>query len=198
MPKKDPRIDKYIANAADFAKPILTHLRKLVHQGCPEVEETLKWSMPSFMYKGILCGMAAFKNHGTFGFWKGDLFLTKEQQEGAMGSFGRITKVSDLPSDKEILGYIKKAMELNDTGAKVPSRVRKPKQPLKVPDYFISAVKKNRRAHAAFENFSYSHKKEYVEWVTEAKREETRAQRLETTVQWLAQGKSRNWKYERC
>jgi uncharacterized protein YdeI (YjbR/CyaY-like superfamily) len=198
MPKKDPRIDKYIANAADFAKPILTHLRKLVHQGCPEVEETLKWSMPSFMYKGILCGMAAFKNHGTFGFWKGDLFLTKEQQEGAMGSFGRITKVSDLPSDKEILGYIKKAMELNDTGAKVPSRVRKPKQPLRVPDYFISAVKKNRRAHAAFENFSYSHKKEYVEWVTEAKREETRAQRLETTVQWLAQGKSRNWKYERC
>ena len=198
MPKKDPRIDKYIANAADFAKPILTHLRKLVHQGCPEVEETLKWSMPSFMYKGILCGMAAFKNHGTFGFWKGNLFLTKEQQEGAMGSFGRITKVSDLPSDKEILGYIKKAMELNDTGAKVPSRVRKPKQPLKVPDYFISAVKKNRRAHAAFENFSYSHKKEYVEWITEAKREETRTQRLATAVAWMAEGKARHWKYENC
>ena len=198
MPKKDPRIDKYIAKAAPFAQPILTQLRKLVHRGCPEVEETLKWGMPSFMYKGILCGMAAFKEHGTFGFWKGDLFLTKEQQQGAMGSFGRLTKVSDLPSDAVLLGYIKEAMRLNDEGIKVPRPARSAKKELVIPDYFMNAVKKNRKALEAFEKFSYSHKKEYVEWVTEAKREETRTQRLETTVQWLAQRKARNWKYENC
>jgi uncharacterized protein YdeI (YjbR/CyaY-like superfamily) len=142
--------------------------------------------------------MAAFKEHGTFGFWKGDLFLTKEQQEGAMGSFGRLTKLSDLPSDKVLLGYIKKAMELNEKGVKVPRRTRTQKKEVVVPPYFMSAVKKNRKALETFDNFSPSHKKEYVEWVTEAKQEETRARRLETTVAWLAQGKARNWKYERC
>jgi uncharacterized protein YdeI (YjbR/CyaY-like superfamily) len=198
MPKIDPRVDAYIANAADFAKPILKHLRKLVHQACPDVEETIKWSFTSFTYKGILCGLASFKNHCTFGFWKSDLVLGKEQKDGAMGSFGRLTKLSDLPSDAVITGYIKKAMKLNDEGVKVPRPARAVKKELVAPDYFISAVKKNRKALQAFENFSYSHKKEYVEWVSEAKREETRAQRLATAVQWLSQGKSRNWKYENC
>jgi|SRR5436190_12831890 len=198
MPKTDPRIDAYIANATDFAKPILKHLRKLVHQACPEVEETIKWSFVSFMYKGMLCGLASFKNHCTFGFWKSKLVVGDNGKDDAMGSFGRITKLSDLPSDAVIVGYIKKAMKLNEEGIKVPRPARAAKKELIVPDYFLAAVKKNRKALAAFENFSYSHKKEYVEWVTEAKREETRAQRLATTVQWLSQGKSRHWKYANC
>jgi len=199
MPKTDPRVDAYIENAADFAKPILKHLRKLIHRACPEVEETIKWKFTSFMYKGILCGLASFKEHCTFGFWKHDLVVGKAGKgDEAMGSFGRLTKLSDLPSDSVIIGYIKKAMKLNDEGIKVPRPARAAKKELVVPDYFLAAVKKNRKALAAFENFSYSHKKEYVDWVTEAKREETRTERLATTVQWLSQGKSRNWKYANC
>ena len=198
MPKKDARVDAYIAKAEDFAKPILKHLRKLIHEGCPEVEETIKWQFPSFMYKGILCGMAAFKQHCTFGFWKGDLFLGKEQQDGAMGSFGRLTKVSDLPKDSVMLGYVKEAVRINDAGVKRPRPARSAKKELVIPNYFQQAVRKNRKALETFENFSYSHKKEYVEWVTEAKRDETREQRLAMTIQWLAQGRSRNWKYENC
>lgn len=199
MPKTDARVDAYIDKAADFAKPILKHLRKLVHQACPEVEETIKWSFVSFSYKGILCGLASFKHHCTFGFWKHDLVVGKGGKEDqAMGSFGRLTKLSDLPGDGVILGYIKKAMKLNEEGIKVPRPARAAKKELTVPDYFLAAVKKNRKALTTFENFSYSHKKEYVEWVSEAKRDETRAQRLTTTVEWLAQGKSRNWKYANC
>src|SRR2546430_14581650 len=133
MPKKDPRVDGYISKAEDFAKPILKHLRKLIHEGCPEVEETIKWQFPAFMYKGILCGMAAFKQHCTFGFWKGDLFLGKNQQNGAMGSFGRITKLSGLPSDKIMLGYIKEAKRVNDSELKLPRHARPTKQELAGP-----------------------------------------------------------------
>src|SRR5438309_5068142 len=124
MPKTDPRVDAYIAKSSDFAKPILKHLRKLVHQGCPEVEEMIKWSFPAFVYKGILCGMAVFEEHCTFGFWKGELFLGKDEQDGAMGSFGRLTNVSQLPSDKVMLGYIKEAVKLNDAGVKIPRPAR--------------------------------------------------------------------------
>lgn len=200
MPKKDPRIDAYIANAADFAKPILTHLRKIVHAGCPDVEETLKWSMPSFMHKGILCGMAAFRQHCTFGFWKHELVCGETSAaDEAMGQFGRITSLADLPSDKVLIGYVKKAAELNDAGIKKARPPRpKTRKELIVPDSLKAALQKNKKALATFENFSYSHKKEYVEWITEAKRDETRELRLATTIQWLSQGKSRNWKYARC
>ncbi len=197
MARKDPRIDAYIAKAADFAKPILNHLRKLVHAACPDVEETMKWSFPHFDYKGMLCSMAAFKEHCAFGFWKSTLVLEKDAaQESAMGQFGRIASLSDLPGDKMLIGYIKKAVALNDTGIKNPTRPRqKVKKELVVPDYFLAALKKNKKALTAFENFSNSHKKEYVEWITEAKREETRAKRIKTTIDWIAKGKSRNWKY---
>ena len=201
MAKKDPRIDAYIAKSADFAKPILHHLRKLVHAACPEVEETLKWSMPSFTYKGLLCGMAAFKQHCTFGFWKGKLILDDrgdDLEKDAMGHFGRIYSIADLPPDKTMLGYIKEAVRLNEEGIKVPKPKPKAKKELVVPDYFTSALRKNKKALATFDNFTYSHKKEYLEWITEAKREETRTQRLETAVAWLAQGKPRNWKYMNC
>ncbi len=202
MASKDPRIDAYIARSAAFAQPILKHIRKLVHAACPEVEETLKWSIPHFVHKGILCSMAAFKHHCAFGFWKGALIIGNDAgtaQDEAMGQFGRITAPSDLPADKVLIGYIKKAVHLNDTGVKVPARSKpKVKKELDAPDDLKTALKKNKKALATFEDFSYSHKKEYVEWITEAKRAETRTQRLETAIEWMAEGKPRNWKYVKC
>jgi uncharacterized protein YdeI (YjbR/CyaY-like superfamily) len=204
MAKKDPRVDACIEKAADFAKPVMRHLRKLVHAACPEVEETIKWQFPTFMHKGMLCGMAAFKNHCTFGFWKHELLFGKQDaaangKDDGMGQFGRITSMSDLPKDEVLLRYIKKAARLNDAGVKIPSRARpKVRKPLVVPPYFRAALKKNKKALASFENFSYSHKKEYVEWITEAKTEATRQRRLATSVEWLAEGKARNWKYMNC
>jgi uncharacterized protein YdeI (YjbR/CyaY-like superfamily) len=197
MGKKDPRVDAYIAKSAGFAQPILNHLRELVHRGCPEVEETLKWSMPSFVYKGLLCGMAAFKQHATFGFWKHELVVGKTGEKEGMGQFGRITSLKDLPTKTVLLGYIRKAAALNDAGIKAPARTRiKPE--LAVPDYFVAALKKNKRAQANFDKFSYSHKKEYVEWLTGAKREDTRQRRLQMALAWIARGKTQNWKYMRC
>jgi uncharacterized protein YdeI (YjbR/CyaY-like superfamily) len=199
MPKKNPKVDVYIAEAADFAKPILKRLRKVVHAGCPAVEETIKWGFPHFVYKGNIAGMAAFQAHCSFGFWKGALiFRDKAEENEAMGQFGRITKLSDLPNEKTLIGYVQKAAELNDAGINVP-RAPRPKGPrtLQVPNDFTAALKKNAKARKTFENFSYSNRKEYVEWVTGAKREETRQQRLATSSEWLAEGKSRNWKYER-
>ena len=203
MPRKDPRVDAYIAKSAEFAKPVLKQLRKLVHTACPDVEETLKWSMPAFMYKGILCGMAAFKEHCTFGAWKHSLIRidlgTNHKKDEAMGQLGRITSLDDLPSNAKMLAYIKEAVRLNEEGIKVEKPKRSTvKKELVVPDYFSAALKKNRKALDTFESFSYSHKKEYVEWVTEAKREETRAQRIETSIAWLSRGKSRHWKYANC
>ena len=201
MGKKDARIDAYIAKSADFAKPILRHIRKLVHAADPEVEETLKWRFPHFMHKGILCGMAAFTRHCTFGFWKGALIFGKNggKSDEAMGQFGRITAISDLPKDAVMIGYIKEAARLNEAGAKLPSRPRtKTKKELVVPDYFLAALKKRKKALIAFEGFSNSHKKEYVDWISEAKREDKRQRRLATAVVWLAEGKSRHWKYANC
>ena len=201
MGKRDPRVDAYIAKSADFAQPILKHIRELVHRGCPEVEETLKWSMPSFAYKGLLCGMAAFKQHATFGFWKHELVVGKADEKEGMGQFGRITSLKELPSSKVLLEYIRKAASLNDAGIKAPSRTRaKPgeKRELAVPDYLVAALEKNKVAQANFEKFSYSHKKEYVEWLTGAKREETRQKRLQTALAQIAEGKSQNWKYAKC
>jgi uncharacterized protein YdeI (YjbR/CyaY-like superfamily) len=198
MPKKDPRIDAYIAKSAAFAKPVLKHMRKLVHGACPGVEETLKWSMPYFVHHGLLCGMAAFKHHCSFGFWKGSLIVSKNGKE-AMGQFGRITTVADLPPDNVMVRYLKEAVRLNEAGIKHPRRARpKEKKELKIPSYFTAALRKNKKAEQTFQNFSYSHKKEYLEWVTEAKTDQTRDRRLATTLEWLAQGKPRHWKYARC
>ncbi len=204
MPQKDPRIDAYIAKSADFAQPILNHIRKLVHTGCPEVEETMKWGMPHFQYKGMLCGMAAFKQHCSLGFWKSKLVLGRERagantEAGGMGQFGRITTLSDLPKDEVLLGYIREAARLNEAGIKPPARAqRRGQKELVIPDYFTAALKKNKKALSTFEAVSYTHKKEYVEWLTEAKAEDTRQRRLSAAIGWLAEGKSRNWKYLRC
>lgn len=203
MGKKDPRIDAYIARSAGFARPILVHLRKVVHAGCPEVEETLKWSFPHFMYQGMLGSMAAFKSHCTFGFWKGALLVGKagglsKSEEAAMGQFGRITSIADLPSEKKLLQLVKQATALNDQGVKRSPRPKpKGKGGLKVPAYFMSALRRSTKALATFQAFSPSNKRDYVEWVTEAKGKDTRARRIATAVEWMAEGKIRNWKYVR-
>ena len=197
---KDPRIDAYIAKSAPFARPILKHLRKIVHLGCPAVTETMKWSMPHFEYKGIMCGMAAHKQHCSFGFWKSELVLGEEKlaEEKGMGHFGCIKRLADLPPAGVLIEYVRKAAELNDAGVKSPWREKpreKSRAPLEVPDYFAAALKKNAKAKKTFDNFTPGKRKEYIQWVTEAKREETRNQRLATSMEWLAQGKPRMWKY---
>lgn len=200
MPKIDPRVDAYIAKSADFAKPILMHLRKLVHEACTDCEETIKWGVPFFDYKGPFCSMAAFKAHCVFGFAKASLLpdpkgILTDKKDEAAGVMGRITNVKDLPSDKTILSFLKAAKKLNDDGVKIPAKKTEPKKELPVPDYMIKALKKNKKAFHTFEEFSPSHKREYIEWITEAKTEETRVRRMETMMEWLLEGKSRHWKY---
>lgn len=195
MGTRDTRVDAYIAKSADFAKPILRQLRDTVHQACPAVEETMRWSAPHFMYHGMLCGMASFKEHCAFGFWKASLILAPDDNLGdaAMGHFGRIATLADLPSKKTLAGYVKKAMKLNKEGVKVERVKRKPKAPLAVP----ADSPARKESAATFENFRPSHRREYLEWLSEAQGEETRQRRLETAVGWMAEGKSRNWKYVR-
>lgn len=201
MGTKDPRIDAYIAKSADFAKPILKHIRAQVHLHCPEATETIKWSMPHYEYQGgIFCGSAAFKQHCTFGFWLGDLLKIDTKLKKAMGQFGCMTSVNDLPSGKEFSKLIKEAMKLHDAGVKAPSRVKPAgeKKALVVPPEFLAEVKKNKKSLATFEAFPYSKKKEYVEWFTEAKTDATREKRLAQSIEWMAEGKSRHWKYQNC
>ncbi|MDP1675518.1 MAG: DUF1801 domain-containing protein [Bacteroidota bacterium] len=202
MKKNDNRIDAYIAKSQPFAQPILFHIRELVHTACPDVEETIKWGFPHFDYRGeMMCSMAAFKQHCAFGFWKASLMNDKDlilnaRSETSMGHFGKITSLDDLPSDKRMIAYIKEAAKLNADGVKIKKPpVSKDKKKLIIPNSFLSAVKKNERAFAVFNAFSYSNKKEYVEWITEAKTEKTRISRLETAVKWMEEEKARNWKY---
>jgi len=201
--KREPKIDEYIARSEDFAKPILHHLREIIHDVCPGVEEKMKWSFPHFDYKGPFLSMAAFKHHCAFTFWKADLIndpdgvLDKNRTEG-MGHFGKITQLSDLPPDNVLSDLIRKAMHLNDEGIKLPSKsVASKKKVLEIPEWFMIALKSNKKAYEAFENFSYSHKKEYLDWITEAKREETRQKRLQQAILLISEGKNRNWKYEK-
>lgn len=200
MSKIDPKVDVYIEKSADFAQPILLHIRKLVHKACPEIEESMKWSFPHFDYKGMVCNMAAFKQHCSFGFWKQSLIESDAfpDNKTAMGSFGRITSIRDLPSDKVMVGLIRQAVELNRKGIKVEKKRLAEKKELVVPDDLENALSKNKKAREQFDRFSYSHRKEYIEWITEAKTEPTRNKRLNTTIEWLSEGKRRNWKYERC
>ncbi|MEO8460483.1 MAG: YdeI/OmpD-associated family protein [Dokdonella sp.] len=198
MAIRDPRVDQYIAKSAEFARPILAHVRECVHAACPKVEETIKWGMPYFVYQGNLCGMAAFKQHCAFGFWKRQLIKPAGKGDGdAMGQFGRITALSDLPSAKVLAGYIKQAMALNEAGIQPPKTPSK-KPTLAIPDDLVAALKRNRKAAAVFEKFAPSHRREYIEWLTEAKRAETRERRLATAIEWISEGKQRNWKYMNC
>jgi uncharacterized protein YdeI (YjbR/CyaY-like superfamily) len=196
---RDPRIDAYIERAAPFAQPILAQVRERVHDACPDVEETIKWGMPTFVHAGgILCGMAAFKQHASFGFWKHALVVGEGEPREGMGSYGKMTSVKDLPPKKTLLAHIRKAMKLNEDGVKPQARKAAPKPPPETPEDLAAALKKNRAAQATFDAFPPSCKREYIEWIVEAKREETRAKRLAQAVEWMAEGKRRNWKYENC
>jgi hypothetical protein len=199
MGTRDPRIDAYIEKSAAFARPILNYLRVVVHEACPDVQETLKWSAPHFDYHGIMCSMAAFKEHCAFGFWKASLVLDDKngKAQEAMGHFGRIASVSDLPSKKTLIGYIRKAMVLNEQEVQPARPPKHPKKPLAAPAYFMTALKKNKKALATYERFPPGQKREYVEWVATAKAEDTRERRLATAVEWMAEGKPRNWKYKK-
>lgn len=200
MATTDPRVDAYMARSAPFARPILSYIRKAVHAGCPEVEETIKWSFPHFVYKGVLCSMASFKEHCALGFWKGSLLGHGGGTKGseAMGQFGRITSVDDLPSSRELVALVRKAAALNDQGVKVVRRKQTSTKPVPTaPADFMKALRANKQALAAFTGFSPSHKREYVEWIEEAKTDATRQRRMATAIEWLSAGKSRNWKYER-
>jgi uncharacterized protein YdeI (YjbR/CyaY-like superfamily) len=203
MEQYDPRVDAYIEKAADFAKPILKHIREVVHQASPEITESIKWGMPFFDYKGPICQIASFKQHSAFGFWKATLLkdpkgVINRSEEASAGSFGRITSLADLPADDIILDFIEQAMLLNESGVKgtMKTVAAAPKAEIMVPDYFIAALADNPQAKAKFEASSPSHKREYLEWITEAKTEATRDKRMATAIEWIAEGKSRHWKYK--
>ena len=197
MGSRDRRIDAYIAGSADFARPILRHLRRVVHGACPEVEETIKWGMPHFVHHGILCHMAAFKRHCAFGFWKGSRVIARDgRAERAMGQFGRIVATSDLPSRRVLESLVRKAARLNAAGAPSPTRStgarrRAPRAPADL----RAALAGNARAETTFAALPPSGRRDYVDWLLEAKRPETRARRLAQAVAWLAAGKPRNWRY---
>ncbi|MCW3078472.1 MAG: hypothetical protein JWO32_3081 [Bacteroidetes bacterium] len=197
MGKKIKEVDAYIKKSADFAKPVLIHFRELVHKVCPEVEEKIKWSFPHFDYKGaMMCSMASFKQHCAISFWKAALMtdasklIEKAKSEEAMGHLGKITSLKDLPKDALLIKYIKEGMKLNEEGQKLPAKPKTLTQ-ITAPDYFLNALKKNKAAQKTFDSFNGSNKKEYILWVTEAKTEATRSQRLTTAIEWMSEGKIR-------
>ncbi len=203
MSKFVPEIDAYIAKSAIFAQPILEHFRALVHKACPDVEEKIKWGMPHFDYKGApMCHMAAFRQHCSIGFWKAalmkdaDLLIANAKAETAMGHLGRISTLKDLPSNKVLTSYVKNAMLLNEQGVKLPARKKTTTTELpEMPAAFKKALAKNKAAKTSFEKFSPGHKREYLNWIIEAKTEETRNKRIANACEWLTEGKIRNWKY---
>lgn len=205
MPTKDKRIDAYIAKAQPFSQPIMVKLRAIVHKACPDVTETIKWGMPSFEYKGPMFGFAAFKQHCVAGFWKHKLikdpkgYLGERSNQGgeAMGNLGRMTSTKDLPPDKVMIDFVKQAVKLNEEGIKVPKKKPATKKTLTIPAELKSALASNKKAQLTFENFSPSQKREYTEWISEAKTEDTKNKRLETAVDWMAEGKQRHWKYQK-
>ena len=196
---RDPRIDAYIERAAPFAQPILRHVRALVHEACPTVEETIKWGMPTFVHAGaILCGMAAFKQHASFGFWKHALVVGEGEPRGGMGSYGKLVSLDDLPPKRTLLAHLRKAVALNEAGVKSPARKSAPKPPPEIPAELAAALAQAPAAKAEFDAFPPGCRREYIDWITGAKRPETRARRVAEAVAWMADGKRRNWKYENC
>ena len=202
MPTMDPRVDAYIEKSAAFAKPILEKMRKLIFQAAPDATETIKWSFPNYEVHGsMFCSMAAFKEHCSFGFWKASLLKDPEgilalAERNSMGHLDKLTTVKDLPADKILVAYLKEAALLNKNKVKVVKPKTAPKKDLPIPKLLVAALKKNKKAQKAFEAFSPSQQREYIEWINEAKTEETQIRRVDTTVEWSAEGKTRNWKYK--
>ncbi len=203
MSTTDSRIDDYIDKAQNFAKPILSYIREIMHEDCPEVAEDWKWSYPHFMYKGkILAAMCAFKKHCAMGFWleqemKTVKKYTENREKNGMFTLGKIQKIEDLPSRKELEVAIKEAMELIDMGVTL-KKAPPSKTALSAPYYFEKALKSEKKAWEIFEKASPSFPKEYIMWLTDAKTEATRDKRMKQAVEWISEGKGRNWKYEKC
>jgi uncharacterized protein YdeI (YjbR/CyaY-like superfamily) len=195
----DPRVDDYIAKSAPFARPILRKIRAVVHAGCPDVEETMKWSFPHFMHHGILCSMASFKAHCAFGFWKEELMTGTSAPDGDVkATFGRVTSVKDLPSRAAFIRLVREAVRLNEDGVKPPAQAKPDRsRSVRAPADLLAALRNNAPARAAYEAMSPSHKREYIEWITEAKRDETRKRRVAAAVEWMAEGRIRDWRYVR-
>ena len=196
---RDPRIDAYIEKAAPFSQPILTHIRERVHAAAPEAQETLKWSMPSFTIDGkILIGMAAFKQHAALNFWRGQELRGADASGDAMGQFGRLTSLDDLPPDDELDALIREAAALART-APAPRKLKhEPKPPAELHPEFAAALKANPKAAQVLDGFPRSAQREYLDWISEAKQDSTRAKRISDAVEWLSEGKRRHWKYENC
>lgn len=200
----DPRVDAYINKSAAFAQPILTHLRELVHKSVPDIEESIKWSMPFFTYKGQMFGnIAAFKAHCSFGLFGGAMKAYLEEQgiakNGNMGAMGKITTLKDLPPNKVLAGYLRQAATLIDDGAKTMTRPKKAAKPApEIPAELAAALKKNKAATKVWNDFAPGSQREYAEWITDAKRAETKEKRIAQAIEWIAEGKQRNWKYQNC
>lgn len=199
MPAKDKRVDDYLRASPPFALPILEHLRAVIHKACPDVAENIKWGMPSFEYKGLLCGFAAFKRHCTFGFWKQELLdhPALSADSNTLSSFGRLASIDDLPSEDDLIAIIRQAMELNEKGIKAGKKAS-PKPEIAVPEILADALKRNKKAAETFAKFPPSCKREYIDWINDAKTEPTRNKRLATTIEWLSEGKRKNWKYQKA
>lgn len=198
MAKKNPAVDAYIKKAQPFAQPILKKLRTIIHKGCPKVTEEMKWSQPFYMYQGrVLCATMGFKKHCALVFWKSGLIKKKNGQKAKddLKHLRRISSLDELPPEREILAYIKLAMHLNEPTTKLPPREKR-STPVKAPNDLLAALRANPKAKKHFETFSPSKKKDYIFWITGAKTEETRERRLETAIDWISEGKARNWKYE--
>lgn len=198
MPTLDPRVDAYIDNAPAFARPILTELRARVHRACPDVVETIKWRMPSFEHHGLLAGMAAFKAHCTFGLWKDAVLRREGEHATTLERAGCLRSRADLPPKAAFAKALKRAMALNAEGTALPRKKAQKRAPIPMHPELKRALATTTRAKATFDALAPSHQREYLEWITEAKKDDTRARRIEQTVEWLTAGKKRNWKYERC
>ena len=196
---RDPRIDAYIAKAAPFARPILEHVRERVHAAVPGVEEAMKWSAPGFTLNGkILLMMAAFKQHAALNFWRGQEIGDGSPKAGAMGQFGRLTTVSDLPPDDQLDSMLREAAALAATAPAPRKTKHEPKPPPGLHPEFATALKANPKARATLEGFPPSAQRDYLEWIADAKQDATRTKRIATAVEWLAEGKRRHWKYQNC
>lgn len=198
----DPRVDAYIAAAQPFAQPLLSHIRATMHRHCADMVETIKWGFPVFTYKGtIVATLAAFKAHASLGFWYGEMVTGDTGHDGpGMGSFGRLTVIADIPDDAALCSMIVKSMALVDTGAK-PAHKQKPSAPkpeAQVPPALAAALSAHQKAQAVWDAFAPGQRREYCAWIDEAKRDETRNRRVGEAVAWIADGKSRNWKYQNC
>jgi uncharacterized protein YdeI (YjbR/CyaY-like superfamily) len=204
MPERDPRVDAYIEKAAPFAKPILMKLRKLIFQACPEAVETIKWSFPNYeAYGSMFCSMASFKEHCSMGFWKATLLKDPDgilhlAEKNSMGHLNKLVSLKDLPSDRILLAYLKEAALLNKNNVKVIKPKTAPKKELPLPKPLATALKKSKKALTTFESFPPSQRREYIEWISEAKTDETLNKRLATTIEWLEEGKIRHWKYKKA